>query len=339
MDPWANGRRLGARRMDVLAEVGFRAARGHGAAAGVDTMAALRELVPAEAFELVAFDAASNVHRSLTFDGYKPDNPQVGAVEYARTESFRHVMARRGPARMNEPDSDFADTPYFRDYIAPGGWRAGLTAPLILRDGRYTGLLHLSARDPDAFDEETSEVIRAVSPVLAHVTDVLHHPDPLGLPQGYNALVFDATGPHRPLAGRPQSEAIAAEPGLAGLARAFLASGESHRRGLWRDGTGHWRDLHLVRAGTLLDGAPDCAVLAERPCRIPYGLSPREIDVLTLIARGHSNPEIAARLVLSVRTVTTHIEHIFTKLGCDSRVRAAATALREGLVQVELTAD
>ncbi|MFE7331851.1 response regulator transcription factor [Streptomyces sp. NPDC057565] len=336
MDSWADVRRLGARRMDVLAEVGFRAARGHGATAGTDAMTALREIVPAEAYELVVYDPGANYHRSLTFDGYEPENPQVGAVDFTRTETFREVITLGGPSRMNGPDDDFAETSYFRNHLAPYGWRAGLTAPLFLRDGRYTGLLHLSARDPEAFDEGTSEVIRAVTPVLAHVTDVLSHPDPLGLPRGCGTLAFDATGRHHPLTGRPHSEAIAGEPRMADLAREFLSSGESHRRRLWQDHTGCWRDLHLVRSALPVDGAPDCAVLAERPCRIPYGLTPREIDVLALVAEGDSNPKIAARLVLSVRTVTTHIAHIFDKLGCDSRVRATAIALREGLVRAEL---
>ncbi|MGW8767142.1 response regulator transcription factor [Streptomyces sp. NPDC055815] len=328
-------RRLGARRMDVLAEVGFRAARGHGAAAGTDVMEALREIVPAEAYELVVYDSVANRHHSLTYDGYAPENPQLGAVEFPLTETFREIMELRLPSRMNEPDSDFHQTPYFQDYIAPYGWRAGLTAPLFLRDGRYTGMLHLSDRDPEAFDEGTSEVIRAVSPVLAHVTDVMRYVDPLGLPQGCGALVCEAAGAQRPLSGRPFSTAIAAEPRMAGLAREFLSSGEAHRRGLWQDRAGQWRDLRLIRSAPSIDGTPDCVVLAERPCRVPYGLTPRELDVLGLIARGDSNPEIAARLVLSVRTVTTHIVHIFDKLGCDSRVRAAGIALREGLVRVE----
>ncbi|WP_328941101.1 LuxR C-terminal-related transcriptional regulator [Streptomyces sp. NBC_00250] len=121
-----------------------------------------------------------------------------------------------------------------------------------------------------------------------------------------------------------------------GLAQEFPSSGEAHRGTLWQDRTGQWRDLHLIRSVPSIDGAPACAVLAERPFRVPYGLTPRELDVLGLIvAHGYSNPEIAARLVLSVRTVITHIVHIFDKLGCDSRVRAAAIALREGLVRVE----
>jgi DNA-binding CsgD family transcriptional regulator len=61
------------------------------------------------------------------------------------------------------------------------------------------------------------------------------------------------------------------------------------------------------------------------------GLSARERDVATLIARGKSNGEIADALVLSKRTVETHIANIFTKLGVDSRREVVAWATRNGL--------
>jgi DNA-binding NarL/FixJ family response regulator len=54
----------------------------------------------------------------------------------------------------------------------------------------------------------------------------------------------------------------------------------------------------------------------------PDGLTQREVEILTLIARGMTNPEIAAQLYLSNHTVKTHISRIFAKTG--SRDRAAA---------------
>jgi non-specific serine/threonine protein kinase len=62
------------------------------------------------------------------------------------------------------------------------------------------------------------------------------------------------------------------------------------------------------------------------------GLTPRERDVLRLVVAGRSNPEIAAALFLSRRTVTTHLTHIFTKLGVAGRAEAAVLAVRRGLV-------
>jgi DNA-binding NarL/FixJ family response regulator len=61
------------------------------------------------------------------------------------------------------------------------------------------------------------------------------------------------------------------------------------------------------------------------------GLTPREIDVLHLLAAGHSNPEIAASLVISVKTVERHLANVYAKIGARSRVDAAAYVLRRGL--------
>jgi two-component system, NarL family, response regulator LiaR len=61
-------------------------------------------------------------------------------------------------------------------------------------------------------------------------------------------------------------------------------------------------------------------------------LSQRETDVLRLIVRGFSNPEIAAELFLSPNTIKTHIRGIMNKLAVDDRVQAAVVALRTGLV-------
>jgi LuxR family maltose regulon positive regulatory protein len=55
-------------------------------------------------------------------------------------------------------------------------------------------------------------------------------------------------------------------------------------------------------------------------------LTERELDVLRLVVAGLSNPEIADELVIAVSTVKTHINHIFGKLGVDSRTRAVAKA-------------
>jgi two-component system, NarL family, response regulator NreC len=62
-------------------------------------------------------------------------------------------------------------------------------------------------------------------------------------------------------------------------------------------------------------------------------LSEREIDVLRLIALGHTNVEIAAKLYISVRTVETHRAHIQQKLGVSSRAELVRDALSRGLIE------
>jgi len=63
-----------------------------------------------------------------------------------------------------------------------------------------------------------------------------------------------------------------------------------------------------------------------------YGLSPREQEVLTIVAEGRTDREIAARLFISERTVHVHVRRVLAKLGVSSRTEAAGLAIRQGLV-------
>jgi len=64
---------------------------------------------------------------------------------------------------------------------------------------------------------------------------------------------------------------------------------------------------------------------------LPDGLTQREAEILTLIARGLTNPEIAAQLFLSSHTIKTHINRIFSKTGSRDRAAAIGYAHRHGL--------
>jgi HD-GYP domain-containing protein (c-di-GMP phosphodiesterase class II) len=95
-----------------------------------------------------------------------------------------------------------------------------------------------------------------------------------------------------------------------------------------------------VRAGRLDADAAE-AVLGAAGHRVPrrregpHGLTRRELEVLRLLARGLPNREIAARLVISPKTVGNHVEHIYAKIGASTRAAAGLFAVQHGLLAEE----
>ncbi len=89
--------------------------------------------------------------------------------------------------------------------------------------------------------------------------------------------------------------------------------------------------LDPVVHGRLMAAASAGARPAPRPATLPDDLTPREAEVLSLIARGLSNGEIATHLVVSEATVKTHINHVFAKIGARDRAQAVHYAYTQGL--------
>lgn len=76
--------------------------------------------------------------------------------------------------------------------------------------------------------------------------------------------------------------------------------------------------------------ARDLAVALEPASTAPHPFSPRELEVLTLVAGGLTNKEVAYRLNLSERTIQFHLNSIFNKTQTSSRTEATALALKQG---------
>ncbi len=85
-----------------------------------------------------------------------------------------------------------------------------------------------------------------------------------------------------------------------------------------------------ARGETVL--APPLAAKLIRQVRGGDQLTPRELEVLQLVAQGRSNPEIARELFIGEATVKTHLLHVFDKLGVDDRTRAVTVALERGIL-------
>jgi DNA-binding CsgD family transcriptional regulator len=148
--------------------------------------------------------------------------------------------------------------------------------------------------------------------------------DPEGGARLYGAVdaVLDATGANLPMTAIPSFEparqAVRAALGEARFAAA-LAAGRA-----------------LPLSEVLAEGAasplfqPSEGDRARRT-ETPFGLTAREREVLRLVAAGHTNREIAAKLFVTPRTAATHVTHILAKLGVESRTEATAWAVRYGL--------
>jgi NarL family two-component system response regulator LiaR len=100
------------------------------------------------------------------------------------------------------------------------------------------------------------------------------------------------------------------------------------------------RSIHMVHRGELslhpIIARKIMQEIQEQPAArsSPESLTAREVEVLQLLAKGLSNEEIAAQLVISAVTVRTHISHLLAKLHLASRVQATLYALREGITSL-----
>ncbi|MCD4534067.1 ABC transporter substrate-binding protein [Nocardioides sp. cx-169] len=110
--------------------------------------------------------------------------------------------------------------------------------------------------------------------------------------------------------------------------RAGRLAGQHELSFYWRDGEG----VPLFCTIRTLGHESRTSLSWTSQVMVPYGITPRELDVLTLLVGGLSNNAIAERLWTSARTVTTHVERILAKLDVRSRAGAAAVAIEESLL-------
>ena len=166
-----------------------------------------------------------------------------------------------------------------------------------------------SARLHGAADQAFADLDHALEPLEGRLADLDR--------QRLRAALGDAAFEAEHAAGRTLGPAQV----LAALGRTDAGPGQARVPHQARPG------MQPDRAGALVS-EPDAAVPGEAVAV----LTPRERDVLKLVAQGLSNPDIARQLVLSEHTVHRHLANILRKLGLSSRSAAAAWGVRTGLV-------
>jgi two-component system, NarL family, nitrate/nitrite response regulator NarL len=99
--------------------------------------------------------------------------------------------------------------------------------------------------------------------------------------------------------------------------------------------------IHRVMDGKLLIGNEIADDLAQAVRQAgsqrdrPYGLTPREVEIVDAIAAGDSNREIAVKLNISLQTVKHHLTSVFDKTGTSTRLELALFAIRQGIVDAQ----
>jgi DNA-binding CsgD family transcriptional regulator len=319
--------RVSVRQLAAVTKVGQLAAtvgdREERAQAVIEEIA---ELVNCDAIGLSSWNPLKVGHEHVAQAGY-PDHviSYTNDARFLDDATYRGVRATHRPRRMIDvPGIEKTDP--FVSVFAPAGYSEGVITCLHTNDGRYTGMLYLSTRRDIPASEDAITLLDLASSALAELTDITHSLRTIAealLPSSA-AVVVVADGAIAPLPGRSGGRLLDDGSGI--VAEAVRRA--PHERGaasfLWYE-AGELQRVHAARVGStphiVVGAAPTTCVLTIR-----------ELEVLTALATGATNPEIADRLVVSRHTVSRHIEHILEKLGVRTRAAAASRAVRDGLI-------
>ena len=294
----------------------------------------LRTIVPHVACEIVALNPLSGGSDVLAATGYSDD-----VLDSLHSEAFHELMKALNlpysgrPVRMKDLPGDPLDNWAVSDVLLPAGYREGMTMCLTTPDGRFTGFINLSTVSTEHPSDIAKEAIASMCAALGNLTDATQHGHwiQMLLGAGSMAIGLDATGETVSIPGVLGHRLLDGDSELIRVAQKS-AGQMAWNSFLWPDA----EDWFKVRIVPCKGEQAFSAVVSLDTIEIGP-LSRRELEVLTLAAEGLSNHEIGQALVISNRTVASHVEHILDKLGAPNRAAAASMALREGLIlgQVE----
>jgi len=228
------------------------------------------------------------------------------------------------------------ELPTWADCLMPAGIHEALALALFTPEGRHVGFLAVlfGSRQPPS--PATRRRLGRLAPVLAHGIDPMRSLlTAARMVRGATAgVVLRADGGCQALPGLQVDALLAPRSPVLAAARERIREGHVYSSFLWPVGGphapgGHVRVTVLIAPEDVPAGLTGLALLS-RATEL-HGLTPREMEVLGLLVEGCSNQEIARTLVVTPRTVATHLEHVLGKLGAPTRTLAAVRAERTGL--------
>ncbi|HEY8481384.1 MAG TPA: LuxR C-terminal-related transcriptional regulator [Spirillospora sp.] len=318
------------RHVAVAAEIGMLVREAQEVQARQEMLRLLNTALHGDAACLVAIDPFDGRHHRLAEVDYPPEVARSLTVEFTRTRWFDVVLTSELPQSISdEPSQSFRRGWFYERYMKPAGYRDGMTGALW-RNGRYVGLLHLSSGRNGTFDTDLRRLLASVMPAFAAVADLVGRAADTADIRPADCAALVSRGRIVPMPDRDRPPVLL-DPEFLRVVAEFQEAGGGRLRFLWPAGRA-WHRVELVTA-ELPAPPPGAALVRTRPANVPYGLSGRELEVLTRLAMGCTSDVIAKELVLSPRTIHKHVEHVLQKTRTSSRTEAATLAVREGVLR------
>jgi len=292
-------------------------------------LAELGKLLPIEAAEMCVLNPLTGDSEVLATHGYTDS-----VLENLHSDDFHELMRfldlpeTGRPVRMKDLPGDPLDNWAVSDVLIPAGFSEGMTMCLRTSDGRFTGVLNLSTTHKAHPSDIARDAIAHLCTALGNLVDPVQSGRWVSMLLGSGAIAvgLDQAGLTVALPGAAQHALLKDGTELMEVARRSIHM-NSWSSFVWPDDNNYFR-VRVVPC----KGEQDISTLVSLDSIDLGPLSHRELEVLTLAAEGLSNAEIGDALVISNRTVGTHVEHILGKIHAPNRAAAASYALREGLI-------
>jgi DNA-binding CsgD family transcriptional regulator len=315
-------------QVETAARIGMLTRERDIAAASAEALRLLSHLLPADAATLIAHDPFTGTHFKLAGVNCTERAARLLSVEFVNSPWYRDVLTDPLPVTASSDSGrSYRNGWFYREHVRPSGLNDAMGGALRCH-GRYVGMVHLSTERAEAYTTDARQLLASLLPPLAALTDAVGRADQ-DVPGGGTACLVSG-GRIIDLPGRGRPEMLGDDDFRRVLAE-FAEAGGHRLRLLWPAGQG-WHQVELSHR-RMPGGLTAQAILVRaQPTSLPYGLSRRELDVLTRATMGQTDRCIAEALVLSPRTVHTHIQHVLRKTATASRAEAAALAIRAGLL-------
>lgn len=261
---------------------------------------------------LARWEPARSQHVPLATSRYEATVAEaLVSGAYVSDPKWSKMQQRRSPVRWIDVPGHSSSSPFFRDVLQPHGLYEGLTVPLYSATS-YVGMLALNVDSHTPPSEDVVALLEACVPSLSALVESAGHGGILLTSDGAIGGYVDGEVPD----------------GLIDAAQRLVRSGRSPGKFMIK---GPGRTVFPAEIVPSDSGAESQHLVSWRRGSLPYGLSTRELDVVSGLVGGLSNREISARHRISHRTVSTHVERILHKFSASSRTAVASIAIGEGI--------